>query len=65
MDKRREAEIANDRPIRSGQIQDPYGTPQPDAMPVRDESGPRDDGRRPDTTSDTNPLSDPAGDVKG
>lgn len=62
MDKRREAEIANDRPIRSGQIQDPYGTPQPASAAARhaDERG---DDAGPATDLETTPLRDPPGDV--
>jgi hypothetical protein len=66
MDKRLEAAIANERPIRSGQIQDPYGT-QPVSTPARDVDERRDDlGPDADPNpGDAEPPSDPPGDVEG
>lgn len=43
MDKERESEIAKERPIRSGQIQGPFGTVEPEPReprPVLDDPAP-------------------------
>lgn len=62
MDKRREAEIADERPIRSDRSRT-HTARRTESTPSRDAEEPG-DGLRPGPSPAANPLSDPPDDVK-